>query len=50
MAVFAGYLWMYLILNEEHFNLLFHIQYKHSGLLTVNMKNCLTPKSENVRP
>ena len=31
-------------LNEEHFN--FHLQYKHSGsLLTVNLKNCLTPKN-----
>ena len=35
-------------LNEEHFT--FHLQYKHSGLLTVNMKNFLPPKSENVRP
>ena len=31
-------------LNEEHFT--FHLRYKHSGtLLTVNMKNCLTPKN-----
>ena len=32
-------------LNEEHFT--FHLQYKHSGtgLLTENMKNCLTPKN-----
>ena len=31
-------------MNEEHFN--FHLQYKNSGsLLTVNLKNCLTPKN-----
>ena len=31
-------------LNEERFS--FHLQYKHSGsLLTINMKNCLTPEN-----
>ena len=35
-------------LNEEHFN--FHLQYKHPGtsVLTVNMKNCLTPKNSKM--
>ncbi len=34
-------------MNKEHFT--FPLQYKHSGMF-VNMKNCLTPQSENARP
>ena len=35
-------------LNEEHFT--FHLQYKHFGMFANrNLKNFLTPKSENMR-
>ena len=33
------------IFQIEWRTLTFHLQYKHSGLLTVSTKNCLTPKN-----
>ena len=42
--------WPFFRLKEEQFT--FHLQYKHSiqvRLLTVNMKNRLTPKNQKMR-